>query len=261
MEGRQCGDHPTKRVHLQGSLELFWLTSLAGETTAPLLRVRSSPAAGLSMPRRVRGKPPMRLERGRLRAGSIGSSLPGANSTGPDAALPLRSHVSYGGLGGFSPARCITLKTAVGKVYFGDNGAVRYRLLTCAAQAESASCRAVTVRERHQKPTAPHLICLVTTAFCTTPGTLNEVAASHLFQLPFRGLQNGAHPERVAPPRPLPVLLRRLHAKRGRAEALPLFFDANECLVAQCFVAVGEGTRTCSNDIRQVTRRHSGRGT
>ena len=37
---------------------------------------------------------------------------------------------------GGAPASCITLTTAVGKVFFGEDGAVGYRLLTCAAQLE-----------------------------------------------------------------------------------------------------------------------------
>ena len=91
--------HPGSRP--PGKPGIVWADVPRGGTTAPLLRVRSSPAAGVSMPRRVPGKPAMRLAPGRLRAGSTASSLPGANSTGPDAALPLRSHVSYGGLGEF----------------------------------------------------------------------------------------------------------------------------------------------------------------
>ena len=38
-------------------------------------------------------------------------------------------------------------------------------------------------RAWYRKPTAPHLICLWTTALCTTPGTLNQVATARSFRL------------------------------------------------------------------------------
>lgn len=149
MQDGQCGDHPTLGVDLQGSLELFGLTSLGGDYSPPITgsvfaRCRSIHAAPRA--RKTGNALSARQVAGRIYSVFVAwrqLDRPGCRPSASQSRQLRR-------FGGIWPARCITLKTAVGKVYFGDNGAVRYRLLTCAAQAESASCRAVTVRERHQ---------------------------------------------------------------------------------------------------------------